>query len=142
MFVGTTSKSRHPPSAVRTRTSEVSFTPGPESEPAQCLHRFGRFVGMEEVEGVAADQLVGLVTDATRRLRADVGDRTRSVGDDDELRRAVHDRAGTCRALERCRFASTRSVMSCTTQIDAVVRTGSMRHSYVRTMPSTNSSYS
>ena len=72
MFVGTTSNSRQPPSAVRMRTSEVSFTPGPDNEPRERLDRVGCFVGMDEIERVATDELVGFVADAARRFRADV----------------------------------------------------------------------
>ena len=64
----------------------------PRQRSAQRFQRFGCFVGVQQIERVHADQLLGVVADAARRFRADVRDRSRPVGDDDELGRVVHDR--------------------------------------------------
>ena len=93
------------------------MTPGPEQRTGERLDRVGCFVGVDEVEGVAADEIVGLVPEPARRLRTHVGHRTRSVGDDDELRRALTIARKRAARLSDCRFASTRSVWSCTTQM-------------------------
>ena len=49
----------------------------PRERTGERLDRVGCFVGMDEVEGVAADEIVGLVPEPAHRLRADVGHRTR-----------------------------------------------------------------
>ena len=94
----------------------------------ECLDRVRGFIGVDEIEGVTADELVGLVPEAAHRLRADERHRTGSVGDDDELRRTLDDRAKRAARLSDWRFASTRSVWSCTTQMTPS-SIGSMRHS-------------